>query len=216
MSVPTGRDQSDRRVPADLIIAAGMNPSRLGGAILRLHTEFDRSERPRPPTPEQIEAIARTILIEVPVRDQKTNKPKFKPNGDPITKMVSDLRAAEKRAWKWYVGELEFLAAKLKSLAVVAEEMTAIAMRERIDHPAATARQVIGWWLLQNCTSCTGREEEEMRGTARLSGRACGKCHGSGKTDVPHGAQGRRLANVMDECVQAARFNIKNRLRNYR
>jgi len=40
------RVQADKRGDADLMIAAGWSPSRIGSALLRLHSEWDGAEHP--------------------------------------------------------------------------------------------------------------------------------------------------------------------------
>ncbi|MDN8617851.1 hypothetical protein [Variovorax ginsengisoli] len=47
------RVEADRPGDADVIIAAGWSQSRVGGALLRLHTEFDASEKLRLATGDQ-------------------------------------------------------------------------------------------------------------------------------------------------------------------
>lgn len=41
------RVEADRNGPADLLIASGWSPSRLGSALLRLHSEYDGVEHPK-------------------------------------------------------------------------------------------------------------------------------------------------------------------------
>ena len=55
------RVEADRTGQADIIIAAGMSPSRLGAALLRLHSERDGASTPPPMTPERIAAFALTL-----------------------------------------------------------------------------------------------------------------------------------------------------------
>jgi hypothetical protein len=57
-------NDSNIRTPGDMIAAAGMNRHRTGLAILRLRTEWDKSAKPVPMTPAQIEQLAAKLEIE--------------------------------------------------------------------------------------------------------------------------------------------------------
>lgn len=54
------RVEADRPGDADVIISAGWNQVRIGGALLRLHTEFDASEKLRLATAAQFLAAGKT------------------------------------------------------------------------------------------------------------------------------------------------------------
>lgn len=65
---------------------------------------------------------------------------------------------------------------------------------------------VIRYWLHQACPKCDGLKFLVLPGTARLSNKMCppstqGGCGGTGFAAVPHGQEGRKLANHMDQCV---------------
>ena len=47
------RVEADRRGDADMLIAAGWSMSRIGSALLRLHSEYDSAAHPRLATPAQ-------------------------------------------------------------------------------------------------------------------------------------------------------------------
>lgn len=180
-----------RRVPADVVIAAGMSKGRLGSALLRLHSEWDSSPKPQPATKEQIEVIARSY-----------KKP--------------DIAKAQKQADEWFHSQCVELMCRLKSLPMVRDEMIQIAKKEGMESAESFAPRVVAWWLDQRCHVCKGVQEEVVVGTGRLSGRACHGCEGSGRSKVPGGSAGRRLANIMDDCVQRGREQIRNRLRDMR
>lgn len=196
MRVPThGGGASDRRVISDYILGAGMAKCRLGGPLMRLHSEFHSTARPKEPTPEQIEALSRTILIKVKKVDPKTRKE--------YIAEVPDLRAATKQAWDWYSRELESMMGRLKSLPDVRSQLAEVAKSMRIENPEVVASHVINYWLSQNCPVCTGRGETVVPDTPKLSGRACPRCHGLQRLPMPYGSQGRRLAVVLDESRSA-------------
>ena len=188
------RVEADRNGDADYVIAAGMNQSRFGALLLRLVTEWDRAEKPKRPTPAFVEALARTYRY-ASVREC--------------------LDAARIEAFGWYARELEVLAAKMKTLPQARRELALHAQKLGIPGGDAVAPAILGWWLMQQCPVCLGVKEQAIPGTGRLSGKLCRTCQGSGVSQVPHGAEGRKLANHLDYCVARARIDIKNRLRKF-
>lgn len=87
------RVEGDRPSDADVIIAAGWNQVRIGGALLRLHTEFDASEKLRLATAAQFTAAGKTT------KEQRT--------------------AASKEAFAFNLHETGLLLGKLKALPEV-------------------------------------------------------------------------------------------------
>ncbi len=92
------------------------------------------------------------------------------------------------------------------------------AQEEREDRMRAQAKigAVIRYWLSQICPRCDGRKFQVLPGTARLSTKMCppptqGGCGGTGFVHVPHGQEGRKLANHMDQCVHRYRHLSKTR-----
>lgn len=227
------RVEADRRGDADVLIAAGWSPTRIGSALLRLHTEWDRSEMPAKPTRKSIEAMAhakRKPYLEACAALERFEK-RFEKRMDTCEehkarqKLLADTKAsfaitpkeaeetAREQAYGWYVAELEMLMGKLKSLPDVRRELTVTAEKWGMEAAAAKVPGVIGWWLHCTCPICSGTKETVVQGSNRQSGKACRGCQGSGVTLVPYGSDGRRVANYMDECVQAARDSIRKRLR---
>jgi hypothetical protein len=179
------REGSPQRA-ADIIIAAGWNESRIGGALLRLHTEFDGSEKPRLATRED-----------------------FLPPG----KHGKDERkAASRRAHEFNLHELGLLLQKLKSLPDVRQQMTIQMVKWNVQDAEIKAVEIVRWWLAQACPECGGTKFKVAEGTGRHTGKACGECYGTGKRELPYGQEGRRLANFMDQCVERARAGIGRHL----
>lgn len=79
--------------------------------------------------------------------------------------------------------------------------------------PVAFAANVLAWWLDQTCKHCDGHGYTKSPGAPALSAHKCNKCHGSGKSNIPHGSIGKAIANDIDDCVASARASIKMRLR---
>lgn len=81
-----------------------------------------------------------------------------------------------------------------------------------IASPDVAASAVLAWWLDHVCKTCKGRKFDEIPGTPSLSAAQCPKCHGTGEVRLPHGDDGRKLVNFIDDCLYRARQSLKNRL----
>lgn len=182
----------ERTGPADLLIAAGWSPSRLGAAALRLHSEWSAASPPRFPDRELIDRIALTL----PLRGGKR-----------------DRAAAHAQAMHWHGVELRRVYAGLHSLPGVREQLVHQALRRGVESPVGLVKAVLHHWLNPVCPACHGRKYAPVKGTAGLSGKACSSCHGTGSTESPGGQDGRWLLNYLDRCVAVARGSIKKRLR---
>lgn len=189
------RVEADRNGDADYVIAAGMNQSRFGALLLRLVTEWDRAEKPKRPSPKAIDALSRTYDDAWTVRERQDK--------------------AREEAFGWYSHELNILAGKLKTLTEARAQLWGIAGKFGMQDPKDKAAAAIGWWLMQQCPVCSGVMWQSIPGTGRLSNKVCRACQGSGVTQPPHGAEGRKLVNYLDECVAQARIDIKKRLRQF-
>lgn len=222
------RVEADRPGDADVLIASGWSPTRIGSALLRLHSEFDRAEMPTKPTRKRIEALAvalRRPHVGICAALERFER-KMKPDEAHVAehKRLKEAKAAtaitmkeaadsaRAQAYDWYVAELEKLMGKLKSLPDVRREVTAKAELWGMEDAAAKVPGVIGWWLFQRCLVCDGTKEQVVQGSNRQSGKACRGCQGSGTTTVPYGAEGRKVANFLDDAVQSARISIRKRL----
>lgn len=154
--------------PVDVLAAAAWSPTRIGSALLRLHSEFDSGERLR-------------------------NGPSFETDA-------------------------KLLMMRLKTMPAVREQLTLQALKWEIEEPATRSAEVLYWWLDRNCPKCQGRRFQRISGTPALSAKPCpprqsGGCGGTGEARLPGGADGRKLANFLDDCVSRARQSIKRRLR---
>lgn len=188
------RVQAGRRGSTDVLIAAGWSASRIGAALLRLHSEWDAAAKPAKTEKHHIEALALTLPL------LKTGKP--------------DLKRAAELANGWHLQELRTLVGRLNMLPDVRREVAKQADRWRIVDPVEVAAAVIKYWLDQHCTACDGLKWKLVPGAPVLSSRQCHVCHGSGLGAVPHGQAGKRLCNFIDDCVSRAQQSIRSRLRN--
>jgi hypothetical protein len=119
-------------------------------------------------------------------------------------------RTPEARAWLMH--EQMILVAKLKTMPALREQVGIQAEKWGWPEPYVRAAEILLWWLDQTCHACRGACYELIPGTNRLGNKACKICQGAGKSRAPHGLEGKRLANWMDECIQIARTQIKKHL----
>jgi hypothetical protein len=180
--------ETHRQGAADVIIAAGWSESRVGMALLRLHSEWDGAAKPRRATEAQVKAMAAQF---------------------PDAKGKPSVSRARAEATVWYARELRLLALSLKSRASVLEQVHAWAVLKGLD-PASVAPALFHW-LSCTCPVCDGHGLRKVPDQPALSAKQCHACHGSGKTPRPEGAA--RIQNWLDECTQKARQSLKRRLR---
>lgn len=185
------RVQAERAGSADVLIAAGWSPSRIGMALLRLHTEWDAAGKPRKPGKTAIEVLALTL---------------------PLSRGRPDVVRAAVLANGWYLHELHEVVGRLKMLPDVRRELVLQAEKWGIEDSADVAPAAIMYWLDQTCRTCSGLKWMLIPGAPALSNRHCRACHGSGVASVPHGQAGRRLCNFLDDCVSRAQQSLRNRL----
>ena len=74
---------------------------------------------------------------------------------------------------------------------------------------------VLSWWLNDTCQPCAGRGQVEIEGTARLSGRLCHCCAGSGKREitVQPRAAAKFVARAIEDAIDNARRAMAWRVR---
>ena len=171
--------REERRGDVDLIIAAGWSDYRIGGALLRLHTEFDGTAKPRLVTKEALLGPGR--------HDKEARK------------VASRAARGHNRT------EMSLLLMKLRALGDVRMQMTLRLIKWRVEDAEAKGLEILLWWLAQACEDCGGTKFQAVAGTGRLSSKACETCRGSGRKDIPHDQIGRKTANWMDQCVERAR-----------
>lgn len=203
------RVEADRRSDAEILIAAGWSDSRVGIALLRLHSEWDRAEKPRKPTPAMIEALHAVTPYIRPANFVMCASAMDKHwKAEPAMRM----ELAKKQAQGWYMDEMAKLVNKLKSLPAVRAQLVAYVPKWGIAEASIKVPAVIAYWLDQTCHHCHGLKFLQVAGAPVLSTKACRACHGSGIAPVPHGQEGRRVANYMDEAVQKGRSAIRRNL----
>jgi hypothetical protein len=195
----------DHRTPADTLIAAGWSDARIGTALMRLRTEWDASARPHKPTQAHIAAFAGTL------------------DGKPLERLTR----AHDIVGRWWLGEMALVLRNLRSLPSVREQVKSAVngwkwtdpitrAPRRLEDAEAVCMAVLLHWLDHVCPACDGLKFLTIKGTPTLGVEACKMCAGTGITRTPHGEDGRRIENWLDECVAAGRQQIGARLRGIR
>jgi hypothetical protein len=180
--------EAEKGGPADVMIAAGWSDSRVGMALLRLHSEWDGAAKPKRMGEAAIRALAEA-------------------NPDDHGKPRKTWARSESVAW--YRKELRLLAQSLKSRATVLEQLTHWAILRGID-PLVVGPAVLHW-LAPTCTVCDGHGRRKIPDAPALSAKQCHACQGTGNAHAPEGS-GRVLTHI-DYVVQVARQSLKKRLR---
>lgn len=147
--------------------------------------------------------------------------------GAALMRLASEWDAAEKpriymsqhvsrqSAAEWLEHENKILLGKLKTLPEVREQIGIWAEAKGARESRDKAATAIHWWLDPNCKACHGRRYETVKDTPTLSGRVCPVCRGSGHKPMRGGVEIPVLLGYIDDCINAARDQIKKRLRHY-
>lgn len=195
----------DRPGVADMVIAAGMNPHRMGMALRRLASEWDAVGKPPPPSAAVIEAMAAKypriegsglVLVTSKGRDEH----------------LIPLVAAKREAEKWHRHELGLLCQRLKTLPSVRDGLVHWA-KSMVDDPIHLVSAVLVWWTNQICPVCEGVKKKVVAGTGRTSSKNCPACKGLGEAKIPHGANGKKLLGYMQSCLRESMRDMSKRIR---
>jgi hypothetical protein len=207
------------RTSGDMIAAAGMNKHRMGLALRRLMTEWDRSAKAKPLTPAQVEVLARSLPTEpAAVKGPYVGPMPHQPRPNQHAGMVREevdgkdryrlpMEIAQEQADAWHAHERGLLFLSMKSLpAIRAALVFQVESREWADpgEGVHVVAAVLQWWLDRTCPTCAGRKLKVIAGTGRTGSKACSTCKGTGESKVPHGWRGRRLVGYISECTTAA------------
>lgn len=103
------------------------------------------------------------------------------------------------------------LLGRLRSLALVLEAVERWATAKGLADARTLARTSVCYWLDPTCRACLGRGSALVPGTPML-GRVCKACGGSRKAREPMGQDGRRMLNMLDDCVSRRNQSMKKRL----
>jgi len=109
-----------------------------------------------------------------------------------------------------YLHEVALMLGKLKTLPEVRAMLIANVEKWKrpVEAPGDLVADVLMWWLGDVCPVCHGvRRDRAMHHKG-----VCPTCRGGGKRKLPQGEAGRKLANLIDDSLSAARISIKKRL----
>lgn len=197
------RVQADRNGPADVIIAMGWSPSRVGAALMRLQSEWSGAAHPKRPTRAAVEALAMSL-------------PRIE-NG---SRKLVDAAGAQRQAHDWHMHEVKILFGKLKTLPAARDQLARWARLQLIDNADHRVAEILHWHLDHICPACEGRGKEILPNTPILSHKNCKECHGSGETKIPSQQgndqylhESKKLLRYINDCVKTARTALKQRLR---
>jgi len=190
---------AERGGAGDMLIAAGWSKSRLGAALMRLHSEWDGTPKPRRQPPEAINALASRIA-----EDEKQAAP-----------TAEHHRKARAEAAKWHTHEVKIQLGRLKTLPEVREQLRLKAIEWAYTAPEDVAAGALMWWLDPICPVCHGQRWEVIPGTPSLGGTKCKACHGTGERSSAHGVGTVMLVAYINDCVSRARADMKPRLRRF-
>ena len=182
------RTDEDTTGAVDVLIAAGMSPSALGLALLRLHTEWTAAAKPKRLGPAEIDSLARDHC------DQQ---------GRP------DRGRAKEEAARWYGNELRLLILNLRSRPYVIPRLNAWARSKGISDHAVSA--AILHWLDPTCGHCDGHGLMKAPDAPVLSAKRCMHCNATGTKQMPNHAT--PVLSHISRCVSEARTSISRRLR---
>jgi hypothetical protein len=195
------RDETDRVSQTDVLKAMAWSQSRLGSALMRLHSEYDSVAKPRPVTHEN--------MIQMALKHKSADKNKGTEKG--LTQKQCEIMA-KNEADTWLTNEKALFLGKLKTLSAVVEQLTTQCQLWGIPEPKRVATVSVGHWLDQVCPSCHGHKFELMPDSPTLSTKQCKECKGIGLSETPYGQAGKKVLNHLDNCVSRAQSSIKARL----
>ena len=195
------RDEADRTSQTDVLKAMAWSRSRLGSGLMRLHSEYDAIEKPRPLSHEALVALTLTMHSDAT---------------DPKQRIKEKQAMAKAEAAKWAYTEKTLFLGKLKTLPAIVEQVTIQCGRWGMPEPRQVATVTVGHWLNQVCTACNGVKFQLIPNTPATSEKQCKSCRGSGLSTVPHGSSGKKVLNYLDDCVSRGQQSIRERLKAYK
>lgn len=204
----------DHSGAADKLIASGWSKSRLGSALLRLHSEADRTPEPVRVHERGIEALAMEIARE---RCRKENEgiKEIRKRSSPAVR-EADMIVARNQVHEWYLHDQALRLQRLKSLPEVRGQLASWAWASDIPNPLEVVAAALQWWLTKRCNVCLGQKWKVIPGTGRLSQLPCEACEGTGKPPKPHGALTTMVVVYIGECIAASRASMAQRLQHFK
>ncbi|MDH0776349.1 hypothetical protein N5C96_23345 [Delftia tsuruhatensis] len=182
-SASTSSDLSvdlEKRGDADYLIAAGIQRAVLGRLVQQLICEWDRREKPRPLTDEQLQRVA----------EQMPRKSRGR----------LDMVGARVAEGRWHMERrMEILRGLPQYTRLVDAHAGFLpwVLAQGIKDARAKLTDVLLWWCDSKCPGCGGLKLGEMA--------ICETCKGFGTRDVPHEAEGLLISEHISDHVDRAR-----------
>lgn len=201
------RVEAGVRGDADVIIASGWSHGRIGGALLRLHTEYDACEKPRL---VEIDSLL-PALTSAAIVEAKSGKLSREQR-----RAVKAQAQAQKIKHDQNLQIVGMFLARLKSLPDVRTQVTLNLVKLGAEDAETKAISLIRWWLHPHCAACNGTGQQVGDPAQGQKEKACDVCQGNGKSAAPHGADGRDTVEWMDRCIERHHASIGRRLHDRR
>jgi hypothetical protein len=196
----------DHTGSADKLIASGWSKSRLGSALMRLHSEADG-------TPEPVRLHERGIGLLATEIARERCKVEQRPT---VVVKDCDWSEARKQAGEWFLHEQGLRLQRLKTLPEVRHQLASWAWASDIPKPLEVVAGALLWWLSKTCHACHGQRWQIIPGTGRLSQIPCEACNGTGNRAKPDGALTTMVVGYIGECINASRAGMSQRLNHYK
>jgi len=220
LTVGGGMVPKDRRAgQGDVVAAAGLaggrlrpdgqggyvllppNDSSMGMALLRLHSEWAASAKPR-----RIDRQAVERMAEVMRRQDAMDREAAHRHGTAHIAPRPAQDRAQEESQRWYTNEVRLLATRLKSRHDALAQLAQWAAGKGIGHD--TAAEALLHWLDPSCPRCSGLG---VRHFEHQAARICHECHGAGERERPTGSW--LVLQKIEYALSVARGKLRKRLR---
>ncbi|AOV02770.1 hypothetical protein [Delftia tsuruhatensis] len=181
----------EKRGDADYLIAAGLQPAKLGRLVYQLLAEWDARPKPRPLTDQQLAVIAEKLprksrgRLDMVGARIKEAKWQGLMRMDILRKLPTFKRLVDPHA-----GFLPWVQAK------------------GIQDGETKLADVLLWWCDRKCPTCGGVKLGEIA--------TCDACKGFGTREVPHDAEGLKISEHIASEVDQSRRGAVGELRQMR
>lgn len=179
------------RGDADYLIAASLQPAKLGRLVYQMMSEWDARPKPRALTAADIERVAQELPPKVTTKKDK--------RGERVVESL-DIETARAKAAAWMEGERHRILAGLPTFRKLVDLHAGFmpwVLAQGITSAREKLEDVLLWWVDRRCLSCGG--------TNLARGKPCRTCHGFGTREVPHGREGLAISEHIAAQVDAAR-----------
>ncbi len=217
-----------RPTDAYVLVASGLGRKSIGGWLMRLQTEWERTAKPqraKPPTvAEYVAKLPHIVLREENGRSVRG------PNVEKAKRMHEE---AVKAIPQWHDAEIRMLKNRMRDMPQVRDHLCTwlygeafVNLRDdlaafpdrKAEHPdfakaEAMVAETILYWLDDTCQTCHGKRWQLVPNTNRLSNRKCPACAGTGIQREPKSMTRLLMLDYMRQCVFDWRQSTSDQLR---